>query len=236
MVGQDRESRLATTFVKLADTLVVGFDMVDLLQSLVETSAELLDYSAAGLVLSDGLGPLEPVASTNEDIARLLSSEISSGVGPTVECVTGGGAVDLHDFDAPNNWPDYSAQALSLGLRSVHAVPLRLRERVIGALAIYNDLPGTITATDSAIAQSLADVATISILQERALRESDIAVDQLQHALDSRVLIEQAKGVVSYVRNVGMDEAFALLRSYSRSNNVALREVASLVVNRRLEI
>jgi len=236
MVGQNRESRLATTFVRLADTLVVGFDMVDLLQSLVETSADLLDRSAAGLVLSDGNADLEPVASTSENIARVELLAVRSGEGPSVECVATGHAISIDDLSEDMQFPAFSSYTQSLGFASVYTVPLRLRTTVIGALSVYGNEVGPLPAADAAIAQSLADIATISILQERALRESGIAVEQLQHALNSRVIIEQAKGVVAYVRSVGMDDAFALMRSYARSNNLPLREVASRIVERSLTI
>jgi len=236
MVGQNRESRLATTFVRLADTLVVGFDMVDLLQSLVETSADLLDRSAAGLVLSDGNAQLEPVASTSEEIARIELLAVRSGEGPSIACVASGSAVSIENLGEDMHWPAYSSYAQSLGFASVHTVPLRLRTTVIGALSVYGDHIGPLASADAAVAQSLADIATISILQERALRESGIAVEQLQHALNSRVIIEQAKGVVAYVRGVGMDDAFNLMRRYSRSNNVPLREVAARIVERSLTI
>jgi len=236
MVGQNRESRLATTFVRLADTLVVGFDMVDLLQSLVETSADLLDRSAAGLVLSDGNAQLEPVASTSEQIARIELLAVRSGEGPSIACVASGAAVAIDNLADDMHWPAYSSYAQSLGYASVHTVPLRLRTTVIGALSVYGEQAGPLASADAAIAQSLADIATISILQERALRESGVAVEQLQHALNSRVIIEQAKGVVAYVRSVGMDDAFTLMREYSRSNNVPLREVALRIVERSLTI
>jgi len=236
MVDHSRESRLAATFVQLADTLVVGFDMVDLLQSLVETSAELLDYSAAGLMLSDGSDQLESVASTSEQIAGIELLEIRSGEGPAIECVATGAPVSIDDLDTDERWPAFGSYAVGLGILSSHTVPLRLRGTIIGALSVYGERVGPLTAADVAICQSLADVATISILQERALRESGIAVEQLQHALNSRVIIEQAKGVISYVRNVNMDEAFAVLRSYARSNNLGLRDVASQVVDRSLSL
>ena len=236
MVDHSRESRLAATFVQLADTLVVGFDMVDLLQSLVETSAELLDYSAAGLVLTDGLEQLESVASTSEQIAGIELLEIRSGEGPAIECVATGAPVSIDDLDTDTRWPAFGSYAVGLGILSSHTVPLRLRGTIIGALSVYGERVGPLTAADAAICQSLADVATISILQERALRESGIAVEQLQHALNSRVIIEQAKGVIAQLHGVDMNVAFRTLREYSRNNNVALRDVAELVVLRSLTL
>jgi GAF domain-containing protein len=235
MVTDSRESRLASAFVTLADTLVVGYDVVDLLHTLVETCAELVDAKAAGLLLSDGNGGLEVVASTSESSRLVELMQLSSGHGPCVECYGTGLVVEVEDIESSEkDWPDFRETALAQGFRSVHAVPMRLRGNVIGALNMFRSTPGFFTPSDSAIAQSLADVATIGILQERAIRESDIATAQLQHALDSRVVIEQAKGVISQVRDVDMDEAFRKLRSYARSHSLNLRDVAELVVNRTL--
>jgi len=232
----DRESRLASTFVRLADTLVVGFDMVDLLHSLVETTGDLLEASAVGLVLSDGAGELDVAASTNETTALIELAQVRAAAGPCVECYVTGRSVFATEIGSRPDWEEFDRLATTQGFRAVHSVPLRLRDTIIGALTMYWDRPNALSETDSTIAQSLADVATISILQERALRESDLTVEQLQIALESRVLIEQAKGVLAWTHNLGMDEAFALLRGYSRNNSIPLRTVAAGVVDRSLSI
>jgi len=235
-MNNDRESRLASTFVRLTDTLVVGFDMVDLLHSLVETTGDLLEASAVGLVLSDGSGELDVAASTNENTALIELAQVRAGTGPCVECYVTGRPVFASEIGSRPDWEEFDRLAATQGFQSVHSVPLRLRETIIGALTMYWGQPNTLSATDATIAQSLADVATISILQERALRESDLTVEQLQIALESRVLIEQAKGVLAWTHNLGMDEAFALLRGYARSNSMPLKAVAAGVVDRSLSI
>lgn len=236
MVDLNREGRLAATFVTLADTLVVGFDMLDLLHSLVETSADLLDAAAAGIVLSDGAGDLDVVASTSENAALVDLAQVRAAAGPCIDCLSTGHAIAVADIDTQPGWSEFSELARAQGYRSAHSVPLRLRDTVIGALTLYRTETGPLPESDAVIAQSLADVATISILHERALRESDTTIGQLQLALDSRVLIEQAKGVLAWVHNVDMDVAFALLRGYARDNGVALRDVAAGVVDRSINI
>jgi len=237
MASETRERRLTTAFVTLADTLVAGYDVVDLLQTLVDTCADLLDASAAGIMLADGSGELAVVASTSEKSMLVETMQLSSGFGPCVECFTTGSPVTVSDVaELGDRWPGFREAALEQGFRSVHGVPLRLRGNVIGTLNLFRTTTGALTDEDLSVAQGLADVATIGILQERAIREADIAKNQLQNALDSRVLIEQAKGVIAYMRDVDMDEAFQTLRSYSRTNRLNLRDVAELVVNRSLSL
>jgi len=232
-----RESHLIETFVTLADTLVVGYDMVDMLHTLVENSAELLDASAAGILLADADGELEVVASTNERSHLVELMQLRVGGGPCFECVKTGKAIAVHDIDQVGpRWPQFRTAALEQGFVSLQAVPLRLRTTTIGSLNLFWDRQQTLDQRDVEITQALADVATISILQERAIRENDVARQQLQRALDSRVLIEQAKGVVAHTRNTSMDDAFDLIRSYARSNQVGLGDVARQIVGRSLEL
>jgi GAF domain-containing protein len=237
MASNTRERRLTTAFVTLADTLVAGYDVVDLLQTLVDTCADLLDASAAGIMLADHDGELAVVASTSERSRLVEMMQLSSGFGPCVECFTTGNPVTVSDVDdLGDRWPGFREAAIGQGFHSVHGVPLRLRGQIIGTLNLFRTQTGELSAEDIAVAQGLADVATIGILQERALREADIARGQLQHALDSRVLIEQAKGVVAHTRSVDMDGAFRALRAYARSNNMNLRDVADLVVKREISL
>ncbi|GAB3606597.1 GAF and ANTAR domain-containing protein [Conyzicola nivalis] len=237
MASDTRERRLTTAFVTLADTLVAGYDVVDLLQTLVDTCADLLDASAAGIMLADSTGELAVVASTSEKSRIVETIQLSSGAGPCVECFASGSVVTVSDVsELDERWPEFSKAALEQGFRSVHGVPLRLRGRMIGTLNLFRPTTGALSDEDKSVAQGLADVATIGILQERAIREADIAKNQLQHALDSRVLIEQAKGVIAYMRDVDMDAAFQTLRAYARGNNLNLRDVAERVVNRSLSL
>lgn len=237
MVTKTREGQLVETFVTLADTLVADYDVVDLLHTLVEKCAALLEASAAGIILSAGDGELEVVASTNERSRLVELLQLSAGSGPCVESFTTGRAVAIGDINAiENQWPRFRAGALEQGFASMHAVPLRLRATTIGSLNLFWDRTGGLSAEDTGTVQALADVATIGILQERAIRESDIVRQQLQHALSSRVLIEQAKGVVAYTHGVHMGDAFNTIRSYARANGLPLADVAAKIVNRELTL
>jgi GAF domain-containing protein len=237
MVSGTREKRLAAAFVTLADTLVAGYDIVELLQTLVDTCAELLDATAAGILLGDASGDLEVVASTSEESRLVDVMQTHSGRGPSMQCFLTGQPVSVTDIaDLEGDWEDFRREALAQGFRSAQIVPLRLRGRIIGTLTLLRSEPGDLSEDDLTLAQGLADVATIGILHERAVRESDLAQTQLQHALNSRVVIEQAKGVIAQVRSVDMAEAFQILRTYSRAHNTSLRDVADRVVSRELSL
>jgi GAF domain-containing protein len=237
MVSGTREKRLAAAFVTLADTLVAGYDVVELLQTLVDTCAELLDATAAGILLADPAGKPGVIASTSEESRRVDEAQTTTGRGPSIQCFTTGQAIAVPDIAAvDDDWSEFRAEALAQGFRSAHAVPLRLRGRIIGTLTLLRAETGGLSADDRTVAQGLADVATIGILHERAARESDLAQMQLQHALNSRVVIEQAKGVIAHVRSVDMSDAFQILRTYSRAHNQSLRDVADLVVSRELSL
>ena len=232
-----REKRLATAFVTLADTLVAGYDVVDLLQTLVDTTAEIFDASAAGLMLVDDVGELAVVASTSERRHLVDLMQLRPGYGPSVECFLTGEVVELPDLEeSPSRWNDFDQGALELGFKSVFVFPLRLRGTIIGSLTLFRATASAMTDEDISIAQGLADVATIGILHERAIRESDLAKEQLQRALSSRVVIEQAKGVLAQTRSIDMDDAFTLLRSYARSKGFKLHDVAERIVNRTLSL
>ena len=232
MSGPSREAILAQTFVALADTLVAGYDVVDLLQTLVERTVEVVDASEAGIILAADDGQLEVVASTDENSRLVDLMQLRAGKGPCVEAYLTGQVIDL-DLDPADQeplWPDFAANARELGYFSVHSVPLRLRSDTIGALNLFRTTTGVLTDQDAEAARALADVATIGILQERAFRESDITRQQLQHALDSRVIIEQAKGYLAHTNQVDVDRAFQLMRDHARTQQVSLQDVARSVL------
>lgn len=232
-----RARRVSAAFVKIADTLVADYDVVDLLHTLVDESVGLLDAAAAGLLLVDPAGDLQVMASTSEQSQLVEVLQLEAGVGPCVDCFRTGAVVSISDIASEGSaWPLFQASALAQGFVSVHAVPMRLRGHTIGALNLFRHEAGTLSSEDAALAQAFADVATISLLQERALRESNIVNDQLQRALNSRIVIEQAKGVIAHTANVTIDEAFVLLRSYARSHSQPLYATAKDVVERLITI
>jgi len=235
MTERTQEERLLEAFVALADTLVAGYDVVDLLQLLVETCQAALDVSAAGILLADENGELDLIASTSEQSTVLETLQLAAEQGPCIECFRTSAAVSVPDMeDCPPDWAEFRDSALEQGFESVHALPLRLREITIGTLNLFGAEKGDMAPRDIRAAQALADVATIGILHERAVRESNTVRDQLQNALNSRVVIEQAKGVLAQTHGVPMEEAFAMLRSYARANRLPLAAVADGLVRRTL--
>lgn len=232
-----RAERVSAAFVKLTGALVADYEVLDLLYALVEASVDLLGASAAALVLADPHGELQVVASTSEESQLVEIRQLRAGEGPCVECYKTGTPVFVEDIASLHRqWPDFQATALSQGFRSVQAVPMRVQGRTIGSMGLFGNDPGTMARSDTAIGQALADVATISILQERTIKEATLVNEQLQRALNSRVLIEQAKGIIANRSQVSMEEAFRRLRSSARSNSQSLQETASQVIERRLRL
>jgi len=237
MINSTREDRLIDTFATLADTLVADYGVVDLLQILVERCADVFDIAAAGILLADVDGELEVIASTSEASRLVEVMQLSARAGPCVESFTTGAVVSLPDIeDSPPEWQRFRDSAREQGFAAVFAIPLRLRETTIGALNLLSSLPGALPPKDVRAAQALADVATIGILHERTLRESLSVREQLTNALTSRVVIEQAKGVLAQSRGISMEEAFTLLRTYARTNQLLLSQVAQGLVDQTLVI
>ncbi|OII36063.1 transcriptional regulator [Curtobacterium sp. MMLR14_010] len=237
MTGTPREARIVDTFATLADTLVDSYDVVELLQTLVETCVDVLDIDAAGIMLANAWGELEVIASTSETSRLMEVLQLDAEAGPCMTTFTTGQPVACPDIaDAPAAWAAFSAGALALGVRSAHAVPLRLRATVIGTLNLFGTAPGTLSDPDLRIARAMADVATIGILHERTLREHEVVQAQLQRAIGSREVIEQAKGVVSHVRSVSIEDAFGIIRAHAVATGEPLSDVAQAIVNRSLRL
>lgn len=237
MTELTREDRLLQTFASLADTLVDDYDVVDLLQMLVDTCAELLDTTAAAILLADATGELDVLASTSEASRLVEVIQLGAEAGPCIESFRTGRAVSVPDISAsPEVWSRFKESALAQGFASVYAVPLRLRETTIGTLNLLRDAVGELEPQDQTAAQAFADVATIGILHERSLRETAVLAEQLQGALNSRIVIEQAKGVVAHTHGVPIDEAFALIRKYARSHQLGISHVAARIVDRSLRL
>jgi GAF domain-containing protein len=234
---EGREEWLARTFVELADTLVADFDVIELMSTLVDRCSELLESSEVGLALADPQGQLRVLASSTERMRVLELIEIQSDEGPCRDCFKAGTRVVNQRLDeAVDRWPRFAAEARAAGFQMVHALPLRLRNETIGAMNIFNANLMKLTSQEVNLAQALADAATIGMLQERAVRQGVQLADQLQQALNSRIVVEQAKGVVAERLQIGMDEAFDLMRSYSRGQRRRLSEVAGTLIEGTLSV
>jgi transcriptional regulator with GAF, ATPase, and Fis domain len=223
---------LSDTFVELTDTMVVGFDVIDFMHMLTNRSVQLLDVSAAGLLLADPRGELRVVAASSEAARLLELFQIQNDEGPCLECFRTGQSVQVADLAAVGHrWPQFAPAAGRAGFGAVQALPMRLREQVIGALNLFRAAPGALDPADIRVGQALADVATISLLQERNMRHTDTLNEQLQTALNSRVIIEQAKGKLAERLGLDMDQAFSLLRESARTSNRRLSDLAQAFVN-----
>ncbi len=230
--GQDRELQLAAAFVEMADTLVTGFDVADFLHGLADHCVQLLPVDAAGLLLADPRGTLELLASSNEQSRLVELFQLQSDQGPCLECFRSGTPVAESDLAAATErWPLFAPAASAAGFAAVQALPMRLRDEVIGAMNVFMCTPGRLDGTGLLVAQALADIATIGLLHERSFRHQEVLAEQLQGALNSRVAIEQAKGVLAERFSLDMDQAFQLLRTQARSQNRRLAELAGAVAN-----
>lgn len=225
--------RLAKIFVEVADTLVDEFDLIEFLHMLTVRVADLLEASAVGILLADHRGQLRFMAASDEDARVLEIFQVQTSGGPCLEAYATAQPVVNGDLSiADSRWPTFAARATALGFHSVHAFPLRLRSQVIGALNVFGSaVGGGLTAGDIEVVQALADVAAIGLLQERAIRRGEALTEQLQGALNSRIVIEQAKGAIAQAKGIGVDAAFGILRDYARSRNRRLSEVAHAVVS-----
>ncbi len=231
----NREEWLARTFVELADTLVADFDLIDFMSVLVERCSELLGSAEVGLALAAARGELRVMASSSERMRTLELIEFQNDEGPCRDCLLNGQQVlNCRLAEAQGRWPRFTPQAQEAGFQMVHALPMRLRDDVIGAMNIFSPELRELSPEDVNLTQALADAATIGILQERAIKHETDLAGQLQGALNSRIVIEQAKGIVAERRQVDMDEAFALLRSYARSHRTQLSDVARAIIGHTL--
>lgn len=232
-----REQRLGRVFVELADTLVDDFDAIDLLYVLCERSVELLSADAAGLILADQRGRLQVMASTTEEARVLELFVLQNSEGPCLDCYATGQPqvnIDLHEVEA--RWPHFRAATIEAGYRATHALPLRLRGQIIGVLNLFCVQQVTLNEDEIALCQALCDVATIGLLQERSVRQSEILAEQLQSALNSRILIEQAKGVLAERAGITVDEAFTLIRTWARTHHVRLLDTAQAIIDGRSDL
>src|SRR4029077_10551473 len=224
---------LSDTFVELADTMVADFDVIDFLHLLTDRSVALLGASAGGVTPADPRGGLRVGAASSEEAGLLELFQLQNDQGPCLECFRTGQAVTATDLAGPApRWPRFAEAAARSGFRTVQALPMRLRDQVIGALNLFGAEPGPFGPGDLRIAQALADVATIGLLHERNVRRTETVAEQLQAALNSRVIIEQAKGKLAERLSTDMDRAFTMLRDYARNTNQRLTNVARDFVKR----
>jgi GAF domain-containing protein len=232
-----REDTLVESFVTLADTLVDDYDVIDFLETLAERCVELLSVSAAGIMLADPTGALRHAACSSERMRVAELFELQLEEGPCLDAYrTRSPIVSDSPEDAVARWPRFAPHALENAFASVAAVPMRLRAQVIGALNLFSTQTGALDASDLRVAQAMADVATIGILQERAIGDARAVTSQLEGALHSRIVIEQAKGIVAEHNHIDVDEAFSLIRRYVRDNGLRLRNAAEQIINGMLQL
>jgi GAF domain-containing protein len=231
-----RQDRLVETFVTLADTLVDHYDIIDFLQTLAERCVDLVDVTAAGIMLADGQRTLRHAACSNEQMRFVELMELQLEEGPCFDAFrTQAPVICASPEEAAQRWPQFAANAREKGFTSFSAVPMRLRAHVIGALNLFSSDPRALGDHDIQVVQAMADIATIGILQERSIRDAHAFSTQLELALESRVVIEQAKGIVSERTHLSVDDAFDQIRSFARAHNRLLSETARQIIDGSLD-
>ena len=229
-----REQQLTEVFVEVADSLIDDFDLIDFLQQLSVRCMELLDVAAVGILLADQHDHLQVLAASDEHTRLLELLALQHDQGPCVDCYRSGTPrtdIDLHDPQTTQHWPQFAAAAHKTGFVTANAIPLRLRGRVIGVLGLFQTAPEPLSAADVTLAQALADVATIAILQQRTLAHSELERGQLQYALTSRIVVEQVKGILAERWRISVDDAFSAFRTYARSNHHHLANLARQIAD-----
>ena len=230
-----RERDIIRAFVDLSTELVDGYDVVELLVRLTSRSAQLLNVASAALLLADRHGGLHLAAASSDRSRDLEMLQLQRDEGPCLDSYHTGQPVIVPDLTVEaQRWPHFTAAAAELGYASVHAMPMRLRDQVLGTLGLFGNDPGRLEADDLALAQALVHVASVAIVNEKAAANREVVNAQLQHALTSRIVLEQAKGVLAYVGNLDMDAAFTVLRRYARDRGESLNDVSGRVVHREL--
>lgn len=230
-----REKQVTEAFVAIATTLARGYDVVEMLNGLTGDCARLLDIASAGLLLADRRGVLHVLAASSERARELEVHQLQRDDGPCLDCFRDGAPVSVADLSAQEErWPAFVPAARAAGYRSVHAVPLRLQDTVLGAMGLFGAEVGPLNDDDLVLGQALADVASVALVQDRTATNATALSAQLQGALTSRVVLEQAKGVIAQQSGTDVDEAFDVLRGYARDHHQRLTDVARAVVARNL--
>lgn len=222
---------LADVFVEMADTLVDDFDLIDFLHTLTERCVQVLGVAAAGLLLTDGQGTLQVVAASSERTRLLELFQLQTDEGPCLDCFRSAAPISVPDLATGGRWPRFTSAAAEVGFAAVQALPMRLRNEIIGALNLYDVGPGALDQERLRIGQALADIATVGLLQQRAIQRHGVIAEQLQTALNSRILIEQAKGLLAERLQLSVSEAFTLLRAAARRSNRRLSDLARVLVD-----
>jgi len=222
-------------FVRLADTLVADFDVIEFLETLAQASVDLLGVTATGILLADHTGTLNLVAASTQQARVVELSQLQDAEGPCLDAYRNRAPVQCPDLaTARDRWPVFAPALAAAEFGAVHALPMRLREQAIGAMNLFSIEPSTLDAQTAELGQALADVATIGILHERAFRHHEVVTQQPQSALNSRIVIEQAKGVLAERLQLSIEDAFTELRAYARDHNLKLADVAGAITRGEL--
>ncbi|MFE2376590.1 GAF and ANTAR domain-containing protein [Streptomyces sp. NPDC059398] len=238
MTSMSREQQVSDVFVQVADSLIDDFDLIEFLEGLCAHCVALLDVSAAGILLANEKGLLHTVAASDENTHLLELFAVQHDQGPCLDCYRTRDArsnIDLHDPSDTGAWPAFADKARRSGFQISHVFPLRLRNRAVGAMNLFHTSRQSLSTQDASLAQALADVATIAILQQRDLGHEQMEKSQLQHALSSRIVVEQAKGILAERWTVDPSTAYNALRVYARTHQLRISDCSRQIIDQTLD-
>jgi len=224
------------TLSRFAVVLPARYDLAAALSELTESVTAVLGLSGSGVTMAEK-GRLRFVTAVSQASGELERNQEEQQAGPCRDAFDTGEVVRVADVRAEcARWPEFAATAIRLGVAGVAGIPMRLADQIIGALNLYSPEPRRWTDEDISVARVLADVATSYVVNASKLRQQEQLSEQLQHALQSRVIIEQAKGITAQQNSVTVDQAYQLMRRHARNNNASLRLVAEAIVAVGLQV
>jgi GAF domain-containing protein len=230
------QSLFLQTLSRFAVVLPARYDLEAVLSELTQSVKEVLALSGSGVTMAED-GRLRFVTAVSEASAELERNQEEQQAGPCRDAYVTGEVVRVTDVRLEQDrWPEFSATAARVGVAGVAGIPMRLADEIIGALNLYSPVPRAWSDGDIAVAGVLADVATSYVVNASKLRQQQQLSEQLQEALESRVVIEQAKGITAYKHAVTVDQAYNLMRRHARNNNASLRVVAEAIVAVGLQV
>ncbi|MFD8964059.1 ANTAR domain-containing protein [Streptomyces sp. NPDC059568] len=238
MTPMSREQQVSAVFVQVADSLIDNFDLLEFLDQLCAHCVSLLDVTAVGILLANENDTLQTIAASDENTHLLELFALQHDQGPCVECYRTGTPrtnIDLNSPTATSAWPAFATRARRSGFHTAHVFPLRLRNRAIGAMNLFHTSQQPLSPQDASLAQALADIATIALLQQRDLDQEQTEKAQLQRALTTRITIEQAKGILAERWNTSPDTAFTALRAYARAHQLRVSDCARQIIDQTLD-
>ncbi len=227
---------LLEAYESFGRALLRPYEIGDVLYRLTDQVVEVLDIDGSGVCLAPNGGGLQLLSATDHHVAAIEDTQLTAGTGPILSAYETGEQVRVDDLVDANDWPEFTRFAVDRGMRAVASLPMPVDERRIGALDLFRAEAHVWTDEEMQAAQGLANMASAYVLNHQALSESRTLAGQLQTALDSRIIVEQAKGLLAGRHGLTPNDAFGRLRQYARARGDRLHDVCRHVVEGTLDL